>query len=124
MAAPLAPPAIAPMIVPSAAPPLTVSAVRVTLADFGPGAFSQFHRAHKVSSPADRHRLHVEHHSSASTWFASQRCETPDAPSKVIVRAATVTTLPDTRVPSLMINVSADEMAAPNTTHTDPSPRR
>lgn len=35
----------------------------------------------------------------------------------MIVRAATLTTLPDTRVPSLMINVSADEMAAPDTTH-------
>jgi hypothetical protein len=34
----------------------------------------------------------------------------------VIVRAATLTTRPDMRVPSLMINVSADAMAASDTT--------
>src|SRR3972149_10880779 len=41
----------------------------------------------------------------------------PDASSKVIVRAATLTTLPERRVPSLRINVSADKMAASDTTH-------
>jgi hypothetical protein len=35
-----------------------------------------------------------------------------------MVRAATLTTLPGTRVPSLRTNVSADAMAVSDTTHT------
>ena len=34
-----------------------------------------------------------------------------------LVRAATLTTLPETRVPSFSTNVSADAMAASDTTH-------
>jgi hypothetical protein len=45
------------------------------------------------------------------------RRETPSACRNVMVRAAMPTTVPWTRVPSRMINVSADAIAAGDTTH-------
>jgi hypothetical protein len=59
----------------------------------------------------------AERNSTASTWLVEYRRDTPSACRNVMVRAAMPTTVPWTRVPFLMINVSADEIAASDMTH-------
>ncbi len=59
----------------------------------------------------------VDRNSTAWTRLIAYRRDTPLARLNVMVWAAKPTTVPSTRVPFLMTSVSADAMAARDTTH-------